>query len=96
MATVTIGGRELSVPHTTLGVLKKRLIPARRAVAEATTEEASIDALVELILVYVGHNAGVDAEFILDNVPGDPRSLIAACVAASGQQVAPAGEAPRP
>lgn len=96
MATVTIGGRELSVAHTTLGLLKKRLIPARRVVAEATTEEQSIDALVALILEYVGHNPGVDAEFILDNVPGDPRDVIAACVAASGQKVSPAGEAPRP
>jgi hypothetical protein len=94
--SVTIGGKTLAVKVAMLGFLRNTVLPARRKIIDSTTEEESIDAIVALILAYVGDNEGVDADFILANVPSDPRPFLAECVRASGQMVAAPGEAHRP
>lgn len=96
MASVTIGGRELSVKPATLGFVRHKLIPARKRMADAGSDEATCDALAELLLVYVGHNEGVTLEWIFDNVPMGAGDLLRECAEASGQKLAAPGEAVRP
>lgn len=84
MPTVNIGGRDFDVKPATLGFLKRKLMPARKALAAASEEETP-DRLAELIHCYVGHN-GVTVEELLDLLPADPRQVMLDCIVASGQQ----------
>ena len=93
MATVTIGGRQLDVKQTTLGMLKAQDRMAARA-REAKSGSELADLIVEELLLYVGHNEGVTADWLLDHVQF--RGGLAAVRAAAGQEPAPPGEAPRP
>ena len=97
MAKVTIGDRELDVKQATLGFLKKKLIPARKALVEAS-EEDTPDRMVDLVFCYVGHNDGVTREWLLDVLPADPTEIVRAVISASGQKVGTVqpGEAARP
>lgn len=97
MATVRIGDRDLEVKLATLGFLKRKLLPARKALLAANEEETP-DRIVAIIYCYVGHNEGITEEWLLDNVPVDPSSIMRACIVASGQQPreAAAGEAVSP
>jgi len=90
MATVRIGDRELDVKPATLGFLKKKLLPAQEAIDAAGNDAP--DRIADLILLYVGHNDGVDRDFILDHVPADPYGTLIALSRAAGQRV-PEGEA---
>jgi hypothetical protein len=96
MATVRIGDRDLDVKPSSLGFLKRKLLPAKAAVLAAKTEEETIDAVVSVLLLYVGHNPGIDAEWLLDNVPENPSETVAAVTAAAGQKAGPPGEAKSP
>jgi len=99
MATVKIGDKELVVRGATLGFLKK-LLPAKRKMreAEAADDDArKVDALAELIHCYVGEpvNEGITVEWLLENLPMDPTSIMGEIFGAAGQKVAQAtsGEA---
>jgi hypothetical protein len=97
VATVRIGERDLEVKIATLGMLKKKLIPARAAL-KAATEEESPDRMAEIVHCYVGHNPDVTVEWLLETLPADPSEILRACIAASGQKVREpaAGEATGP
>jgi hypothetical protein len=87
VATVRIGERDLDVKVATLGFVKHKLIPARKALQEAADESATIDAIVGLILPYVEHNEGVTAEWLLEHLPAEPHETLRECARASGQKV---------
>lgn len=96
MATVKIGDRDLEVRPATLGFLRHKLVPARKALSAAQTDEAIVDAMANLVFVYVGHNDGITLEWIFDHAPANTADLLRECLVASGQKVASKGEAARP
>lgn len=96
MATVRVGDRDLDVRPATLGFLRHKLVPARKRLVAAEGEESGIDAVANILFVYLGHNEGVTLEWIFDHAPADPSALLRDCLTASGQKVAAPGEAERP
>lgn len=52
--------------------------------------------LAELVLVYVEGNEGVDANWLLDNLPQDCSALLLECVTATGMKVKTPGEGTGP
>ncbi len=86
MARVHIGGLDLEVKQATLGFLKRKLIPARKAMI-AAGEDDMPDRLAELVFVYVEGNEGVNVEWLLNALPADPASIIRELIVASGQKV---------
>jgi hypothetical protein len=110
MATITLGGRELDVKPATLGFLKREILPWKRDTPKrvpgteldiggiADLEEEIINWRVRGLLLYLGHNTGVDATWIEDHVV-DVEAAVTKVIAAAGQEPAPKatpGEAPRP
>ena len=96
MGTITLGGRELAVQPMprTLGSIKWRVRWRERFAAEKDLG-AQVDLRAEYLLRYLGHNEGVTADWLLDNVPDDARETMAAVRRAAGEDAAP-GEASRP
>jgi len=82
MATVRIGDRELDVKPATLGFLKRKVIPWQ-ATMSAAEGEAAIDQIAAGFLLYVGHNEGVTADWLLENLPANTYDLFKAVVAAA-------------
>jgi len=82
MATVNIGGRDLDVKPATLGFLKRKVIPWQATMATAEGE-AAIDQVVTGFLLYLLPADGVDADWLLANLPAESAELFKAVVAAS-------------
>ena len=82
MATVRIADRDLEVRRATLGFVKKSLIPWQKAMAIAE-DEAAIDQIVAGFLLYLLPSDGVDADWLLANLPAESAELFKAVVAAS-------------
>lgn len=93
MATVRIGDKDLDVKPTTLGFIKRKLLPAQRALDEAKGDIEGGERLIELLHLYVGHNEGASIEWLEDVIPiSDYARLAKECPVAAGQQARP-GEA---
>jgi hypothetical protein len=95
MPTIKLGGRELKVRPATLGMLKRDLIPLRAKLQASQTEEDTIDVVLDQLLVYLGRNEGVTADWLLDNTPADAHDLLARVREAAGHE-ASTGEALSP
>lgn len=96
MNKVTIGTRELEVKRSNLRFKKEFDLPWKKAVRAAKSDEEMVDLWVDGFMMYVGHNEGVDAAFLLDNLPDNPGELFLQVRIASGQKVAAPGEAASP
>lgn len=105
MATITIGGRELDVRPATLGFVRRALLPWKKSApvfeepadlaAAADLEAAIIDWQVAGALLYIGHNDGITADWLLEHVR-DAGELLRELARASGQTEPAPGEAARP
>lgn len=97
MGTVTIGGRELAVKQQGepggLGLLKKTTLASQKLAG--STPETYPDNAADLVLCYVGHNDGVTAEWLQEQLPADVGEVLRAYILASGGKVSE-GEAQRP
>jgi hypothetical protein len=88
MATVRIGGKDLDVRPTTLGFIKRKLVPAQNAVDAVESEIAKAEKFIEMILLFVGHNEGVTPEWLEDAIPISGYAQLAKdCAIAGGQKV---------
>ena len=92
MATVTIGGRVLDVKPCTVGMWKRKLRPYQKDVG-TLDDDAAVDRTVDLLLAFVGHNEGVTAEWLDEQLPMPPHPVLAEVLRASGLQGAKPGEA---
>jgi hypothetical protein len=101
MATVNIAGVDLDVRPATLGFLRNSTIPWKDRLRSAQTEAEAVDATVEGFLLWIGHNPGVNAAWVLENIPEDSREVMerirtAGGLAAAENAKSAAGEAKRP
>jgi hypothetical protein len=91
MGTVMLGGRTLDVKPATMGFVRRKFLPA---LDELQTKEE----WAPILLLYLGHNEGVTAEWLEDelmlnplpdrqDLPPDGLTFLKQCMAAAGQKV---------